>query len=85
MSGGQVMVVLIVMIVMIASVVRGKHRRSPGLDLMDRSHGEQDGETRAMRQEMQQLKERIQVLERVITENHKTVDLDREIDRLRDR
>ncbi|MWC44205.1 hypothetical protein GQR91_11165 [Sphingomonas carotinifaciens] len=79
------MVVLIVMIVMIASVVRGKHRRSPGLDLMDRSHGEQDGETRAMRQEMQQLKERIQVLERVITDNHKTVDLDREIDRLRDR
>ncbi|WP_413061837.1 hypothetical protein ACLN6N_05485 [Sphingomonas carotinifaciens] len=85
MSGGQVMVVLIVMIVMIASVVRGKHRRSPGLDLMDGSHGEQDGETRAMRREMQQLKERIQVLERVITDNHKTVDLDREIDRLRDR
>jgi hypothetical protein len=31
------------------------------------------------------MKERIQVLERVITDNHKSVDLDREIERLRDR
>ncbi|WP_443030038.1 hypothetical protein [Sphingomonas sp. ZB1N12] len=35
--------------------------------------------------EVQQMKERIQVLERVITDNHKSVDLDREIERLRDR
>ncbi|WP_298090879.1 hypothetical protein [uncultured Sphingomonas sp.] len=85
MNGGQVMVVLIVMIVMIASVIKGKHRRHPGTDLMERPKGDQDGETRALRHEVQQMKERIQVLERVITDNHKSVDLDREIERLRDR
>ena len=35
--------------------------------------------------EVQQLKERVQVLERVITDTRGTVDLDREIERLRDR
>lgn len=36
-------------------------------------------------QEIQQLKERIQVLERVVTDSHGSIDLDREIERLRDR
>ena len=39
----------------------------------------------ALRAEVQQLKERIQVLERVITDERKSIDLDREIERLRDR
>ena len=36
-------------------------------------------------EEVRQLKERIQVLERVITDNHGSQDLYREIERLRDR
>ena len=38
-----------------------------------------------MRAEMQALRERVQVLERVVTDNHGSIDLDREIARLRDR
>ncbi|WP_375421567.1 hypothetical protein [uncultured Sphingomonas sp.] len=41
--------------------------------------------TAMLRDEVQQLRERIQVLERVITDNHGSVDLTQEIDRLRDR
>ena len=37
------------------------------------------------REEVRQLKERIQVLERVITDNHGSNELDREIERMRDR
>ena len=38
-----------------------------------------------LRDEVKQLKERIHVLERVITDNRSSIDLDREIERLRDR
>ena len=38
-----------------------------------------------LRDEVQQLRERIQVLERVITDNHGSADLTQEIERLRDR
>lgn len=41
--------------------------------------------TAMLRDELQQLRERIQVLERVITDNHGSADLTQEIDRLRDR
>ncbi|MBE2992346.1 hypothetical protein IFR23_09995 [Sphingomonas sp. CFBP 13603] len=82
MNGGQVMVVMIVLIVMIAGIVKSRHksaRDAEGTSLMN------DPEAARLRGEVQQMKERIQVLERVITDNHKSVDLDREIERLRDR
>jgi hypothetical protein len=82
MNGGQVMVVMIVLIVMIAGIVKSRHksgRHAEGTSLMN------DPEAARLRDEVQQMKERIQVLERVITDNHKSVDLDREIERLRDR
>jgi hypothetical protein len=82
MNGGQVMVVMIVLIVMIAGIFKSRHkgeRRGEGVSLMN------DPEAARLRDEVQQMKERIQVLERVITDNHKSVDLDREIERLRDR
>lgn len=85
MSGGQFMVVMIVAIVMIASIFKAKHRRSPGLDMVDHLRGEGHRDTQALRAEVQQLKDRIQVLERVVTEDRKSIDLDREIERLRDR
>jgi hypothetical protein len=82
MNGGQVMVVMIVLIVMITGIFRSRHkgaRRGEQPSLMN------DTEALRLRDEVQQMKERIQVLERVITDNHKSVDLDREIERLRDR
>lgn len=75
------MTVCIVLIVMIGKVLKARYRAlergadSP-VDSVD---------TLRLRDEVQQMKERIQVLERVITDNHKSVDLDREIERLRDR
>lgn len=44
-----------------------------------------DPDTLRMREEMRAMKDRIQVLERVITDNHGSLDLDRQIERLRDR
>ena len=85
MSGGQFMVVMIVAIVMIASIFKAKHRRSPGLDIVEHLRGERAGRSKTLRAEVPQLKDRIQVLERVITDQHKSIDLDREIERLRDR
>ncbi|MBZ6380152.1 hypothetical protein [Sphingomonas sanguinis] len=85
MSGSQFMVVLIVAIVMVASIFKAKHRRSPGLDMVEHLRGDSARDTQALRGEIQQLKERIQVLERVITDERKSIDLDREIERLRDR
>jgi hypothetical protein len=82
MNGGQVMVVMIVLIVMITGIFKSRHKgahRGEGAELMN------DPEAARLRDEVQQMKERIQVLERVITDNHKSVDLDREIERLRDR
>ncbi len=75
------MVVCIVLIVMVARVLTARYcameniPQSP-VDSIDALR---------LRDEVQQMKERIQVLERVITDNHKSVDLDREIERLRDR
>lgn len=82
MNGGQVMVVMIVLIVTITGIFKSRHkstRYGQAVSLMD------DPEAARLRDEVQQMKERIQVLERVITDNHKSVDLDREIERLRDR
>jgi hypothetical protein len=75
------MVVCIVLIVMVAKVLTARYRAlgdapSSPVDSVDALR---------LRDEVQQMKERIQVLERVITDNHKSVDLDREIERLRDR
>ena len=75
------MVVCIVLIVMVARVLTARYRAMENIpqvpvDSID---------TVRLRDEVGQMKERIQVLERVITDNHKSVDLDREIERLRDR
>jgi hypothetical protein len=75
------MVVCIVLIVMVARVLTARYRAMENIpqnpvDSIDAPR---------LRDEVQQMKERIQVLERVITDNHKSVDLDREIERLRDR
>lgn len=73
------MVLGIVLIAMIGRVIRARydaHGRTGSI--------RENGETVLLRAEVQQLKERIQVLERVVTDNHSSVDLDRQIERLRD-
>ena len=42
-------------------------------------------DTRLLVEEVARLRERVQVLERVVTDNHDSVDLDRRIEQLRDR
>lgn len=81
MSGGQVMIVMIVLIVMIAGIIKSRHNAQRG----DNPTLMNDPETARLRDEVRQMKDRIQVLERVITDNHKSVDLVSEIERLRDR
>jgi predicted site-specific integrase-resolvase len=74
------MVVCIVLIVAVSRVFRARYHAQGSL-----SAPADTADTLRLRDEVRQMKERIQVLERVITDNHKSVDLDREIERLRDR
>lgn len=75
------MVVMIVLIVSIASIFRARHSSRRG------RHGEaairDDAETARLRDEVRQLKERIQVLERITVEKENS--LERQIEQLRDR
>ncbi|WP_174287320.1 hypothetical protein [Sphingomonas bacterium] len=75
------MTVLIVLIVIVGRVLQSRYR----------AHGRiaetqpvESADTMRMREEMRAMKDRIQVLERVITDNHGSLDLDRQIERLRD-
>lgn len=74
-----VMIVLIVLIVTIGKVLSRRYA----------AFGEQQPvqSADAMRaaEEVRLLKERVAVLERVVTDNHGSLGLDREIERLRDR
>jgi uncharacterized protein YlxW (UPF0749 family) len=72
------MVVAIVFIVMVASVLKARVRQTAQGSPAD------DAEAARARDEVRQLKERIAVLERVITDQHSPSALDREIERLRD-
>ena len=76
------MVVMIVLIVSIAGVMRarfGIRRDRHGNDYVARD----DAETKRLRDEVKQLRERLQVLERITIEKENS--LEREIESLRDR
>lgn len=78
------MVVMIVMITAIARVSREKYR-AMGRGATVEDHAV-PADLIASREEVRQLKERITVLERVITDNHgSSSDLSRQIDELRGR
>ena len=77
------MVVLIVALVMFASVIRsvlGGGRRSRRQ--RNQEAAIEDAETQRLRDEVKQLKERLQVIERITVEKENS--LEREIERLRD-
>jgi hypothetical protein len=69
----------IVAIVFVTRLLRDRYRYQASVAPAD------SDDTARLRDEVRQLHQRIQVLERVITDNHGSVDLDREIERLRDR
>lgn len=75
------MVVMIVLIVTIGKVVS---RRYAALDRQQQAPVQSADAMRAA-EEVRLLKERVAVLERVVTDNHGSLGLDREIERLRDR
>jgi hypothetical protein len=79
------MVVAIVAVVMIGRVLKARY--AAPCDQGGVSPSRVDEELRSdnlrMLKEIDSLRERIQVLERVITDNHSASDLDREIERLR--
>ncbi len=88
MSGGQIMVVLIVAIVMIASIIKsrhGGHRHRHGNERVDHRHGAavESADAQRLREEVTRLKERVAVLERIATDKNHL--LEQEIERLRDR
>jgi uncharacterized protein YlxW (UPF0749 family) len=82
MTGGQMMVVLIVAIVMFASIIKSKHHRRQRHLHDDAELGIETGETQQLRAEVKQLKERLAVLERITVEKENS--LEREIEKLRD-
>lgn len=81
------MVVGIVLIVTIGSIVRAKHgiRRDRRGNEYFVGNPANDAETKALQAEIRALKDRIQVLERIATDNNRAVSLDQEIESLRDR
>nr|WP_177200154.1 hypothetical protein [Sphingomonas rubra] len=75
------MVMAIVLITALAKVSRAKY------EAVGRHQSGEVQSADAMRaaEEVRLLKERVAVLERVVTDNHGSLGLDREIERLRDR
>jgi hypothetical protein len=74
--------ILALCIPLVALIQKGKHKRLE-LELEARSRGGNQSEAAAMQSEIRQLKERIIVLERVITDTNSAASLDREIEKLR--
>ncbi|MBN8843647.1 MAG: hypothetical protein J0H88_10400 [Sphingomonadales bacterium] len=81
------MVIGIVLIVTIGSIVRARHgiRRDRHGNEFFVGNTANDAETKALQAEIRALKDRIQVLERIATDNNRAVSLDQEIESLRDR
>ena len=85
------MVVVIVLIVTIGKVLSNRYKASNGIiedeDILgnktQRLLGNND--TKAMQDEIRTLKDRIQVLERIATDNSSANDLNRQIEELRNR
>lgn len=81
------MVVAIVLIVTVGNIVRAKmgiRRDKWGNEHQVNDGGANAAEARRLQEEVRTLKDRISVLERVITDNHSSTNLDREIEKLRD-
>jgi len=85
MTGGQIMVVLIVAMVMIASIIKARHGNRRHRAAHDGGEGAaiESADAQRLREEVSRLKERVAVLERIATDKNHL--LEQEIERLRDR
>lgn len=85
------MVVAIVIVVTIGKVLSAKHKARHGIiedeDMLGNKSQRliSNGETERLQDEVRTLKDRIQVLERIATENNSANDLNRQIEELRNR
>jgi thiamine biosynthesis lipoprotein ApbE len=85
------MVVAIVLIATIGKVVSARHKAKHGIIEGKDMNGNvqqrlvSDPDNARLREEINQLKDRIQVLERIATDNSSTNDLNRQIEELRGR
>lgn len=85
------MVVAIILIVTIGKIIQSKHKAKHGIiedeDLLANKTQRMIGgsDTKAMQDEIKMLKDRIQVLERIATDNNSANDLNRQIEELRGR
>ncbi len=78
------MVVCIVLIAMIGRVLTERYKALGRVNAEGSPHLQSADAMRAQ-DEVRQLKDRVAVLERVITDNHGSLDLERQIEQLRDR
>lgn len=91
MQSSHIMVIMIVLMVMIASVLKAKYRAQNGIIENEDWAGNktqqriESGDTERMQEEIRTLKDRIQVLERIATDNNTANDINRQIEQLRDR
>jgi hypothetical protein len=83
MEGGQIMVVVIVAIVMVGSIIRAGVRTGARFLYQNQAEGPARVENQRLREEVQELKERIKVIERITVEKENS--LAKEIESLRDR
>jgi cytochrome c-type biogenesis protein CcmH/NrfG len=74
------MTVLIVLIIAVAKVMSRRYQA-----LGQQQQVVPSADAMRAQDEIRQLKERVAVLERVVTDSHGSIGLDREIERLRDR
>ena len=85
------MVVAIILIVTIGKVLSAKYKAKHGILEVEDEDGyvqqrlAKDPDTDRMRDEIKTLKDRIQVLERIATDNNSSNDLNRQIEELRNR
>ena len=78
------MVVAIVAIAAVASIVKARYGITKDANGNEVLRAADSAETKALQAEIRALKDRIQVLERIATDNNRAISLDAEIERLRD-
>ena len=91
MSGNQIMVVMIVLIVSIAGLLKARFNARHGV--FEGRHGRQqfiapqpdDGTKAEMVKELETLRERVKVLERIATDERQSRSISAEIEALRDK
>lgn len=93
MSSWAIAVVIIVAIVAFAEIAKSKHRARHGITKdwlgnevpSDHPSRLQSAENEALRKEVEELRERVKVLERIATEDRETKRLSAEIESLREK